>query len=214
MATDGDHLLRMILEQPAEDSHRLVYADWLEENGQPERAEFIRLQIEHRNYNEAPSDIQLRLRYLRRVTHPHGLVTHPHGLGCLIGDDFDETIFGSYKWERGFISEIHTTFDVFMEKDRTKQLFSRHPITKVVLTDREPAPSNLYPGLWRWWADSNVPQESLGYDFYAMLEGYIPPEGNQPYWNSFEEAMAALSVACFAYGRKQAGLPALEAANK
>jgi uncharacterized protein (TIGR02996 family) len=39
---DGELLLRAILDQPKEDTPRLVYADWLEENGQPERAEFIR----------------------------------------------------------------------------------------------------------------------------------------------------------------------------
>lgn len=44
--TDRDALLAAILAQPKEDTPRLVYADWLEENGQPERAEFIRLQIE------------------------------------------------------------------------------------------------------------------------------------------------------------------------
>lgn len=43
--SDGDALLATILTQPAEDTPRLVYADWLEENGQPERAEFIRLQV-------------------------------------------------------------------------------------------------------------------------------------------------------------------------
>lgn len=42
--TDGEALLAAILAQPAEDTPRLVYADWLQENGQPERAEFIRVQ--------------------------------------------------------------------------------------------------------------------------------------------------------------------------
>jgi uncharacterized protein (TIGR02996 family) len=44
--SDGPLLLRAILEAPAEDTPRLVYADWLDENGQPERAEFIRVQCE------------------------------------------------------------------------------------------------------------------------------------------------------------------------
>jgi uncharacterized protein (TIGR02996 family) len=46
MTSDGDALFRAILENPADDLPRLVYADWLEEHGQPERAEFIRLQCE------------------------------------------------------------------------------------------------------------------------------------------------------------------------
>ena len=39
-------LMRAILAQPDEDTPRLVYADCLEENGQGERAEFIRVQCE------------------------------------------------------------------------------------------------------------------------------------------------------------------------
>ncbi len=44
--TDRDAFLRTIIENPDDDTPRLVFADWLEENGDPERAEFIRLQIE------------------------------------------------------------------------------------------------------------------------------------------------------------------------
>ncbi len=36
--------LRDINERPHDDTPRLVYADWLDENGRPERAEFIRVQ--------------------------------------------------------------------------------------------------------------------------------------------------------------------------
>ncbi|MCI0701007.1 MAG: TIGR02996 domain-containing protein [Planctomycetia bacterium] len=35
-----------IVESPDDDTLRLVFADWLEENGQPERAEFIRIECE------------------------------------------------------------------------------------------------------------------------------------------------------------------------
>ncbi|MBY0458183.1 MAG: TIGR02996 domain-containing protein, partial [Gemmataceae bacterium] len=42
---DHDALLRAIGEHPEEDTPRLVYADWLEENDQPERADFVRNQI-------------------------------------------------------------------------------------------------------------------------------------------------------------------------
>jgi uncharacterized protein (TIGR02996 family) len=35
-----------ICEHPDDDAPRLIYADWLDEHGQPERAEFIRVQIE------------------------------------------------------------------------------------------------------------------------------------------------------------------------
>jgi uncharacterized protein (TIGR02996 family) len=43
---DRDALLHAIAEHPEEDTPRLMYADWLEENGQPERADFVRNQVE------------------------------------------------------------------------------------------------------------------------------------------------------------------------
>lgn len=42
----GEKLLRAILERPEDDTPRLVYADWLVDNGQPERGEFVRVQLE------------------------------------------------------------------------------------------------------------------------------------------------------------------------
>lgn len=42
--TDHDTLLAAIRDSPDDDAPRLIYADWLEEHGEPERAEFIRVQ--------------------------------------------------------------------------------------------------------------------------------------------------------------------------
>jgi uncharacterized protein (TIGR02996 family) len=44
--TPEDAFLQTIRENPDDDTPRLVYADWLDEKGQPERAEFIRVQCE------------------------------------------------------------------------------------------------------------------------------------------------------------------------
>jgi uncharacterized protein (TIGR02996 family) len=38
--------LQDILAHPGDDAPRLIYADWLDEHDQPDRAEFIRTQIE------------------------------------------------------------------------------------------------------------------------------------------------------------------------
>jgi uncharacterized protein (TIGR02996 family) len=42
--SDAAAFLRAIIAEPADDLPRLVYADWLDEHGEPERAEFIRVQ--------------------------------------------------------------------------------------------------------------------------------------------------------------------------
>lgn len=44
--SDEPALLRAIREHPDDDTPRLIYADWLDEHGQPGRAEFIRVQCE------------------------------------------------------------------------------------------------------------------------------------------------------------------------
>src|SRR5581483_3087358 len=44
--TTGDMLLADVLAHPEDDAVRLIYADWLEEHGEPERGEFIRCQVE------------------------------------------------------------------------------------------------------------------------------------------------------------------------
>lgn len=42
--THGDAFLQSIRERPQDDAPRLIFADWLEDHGDPARAEFIRLQ--------------------------------------------------------------------------------------------------------------------------------------------------------------------------
>jgi uncharacterized protein (TIGR02996 family) len=46
MSGDREQLLAAIRANPDDDAPRLVFADWLEENGEPEFAEFIRVEIE------------------------------------------------------------------------------------------------------------------------------------------------------------------------
>jgi uncharacterized protein (TIGR02996 family) len=47
--TDGNALYRAILEAPDDDAPRLIWADWLDENGDSDRAAFVRLQCEWAN---------------------------------------------------------------------------------------------------------------------------------------------------------------------
>src|SRR5262245_14653923 len=43
--SERDALFQAVLDAPGDDAPRLVFADWLDENGEPERAELIRVQI-------------------------------------------------------------------------------------------------------------------------------------------------------------------------
>jgi uncharacterized protein (TIGR02996 family) len=53
--TDAAALLAAIRAAPDDDAPRLVYADWLDEHGHPERAEFIRLQVQLARYEQLHS---------------------------------------------------------------------------------------------------------------------------------------------------------------
>src|SRR5262245_13702893 len=48
--------LQDIREHPDDDTPRLIFADWLEEHGQPERGEFIRIQCELARTPPEPPD--------------------------------------------------------------------------------------------------------------------------------------------------------------
>jgi len=53
--SERDELLAAIISEPQDDVVRLVFADWLEEHDEAERAEFIRLQIAH---SQIPDSIE------------------------------------------------------------------------------------------------------------------------------------------------------------
>jgi uncharacterized protein (TIGR02996 family) len=55
--SERDALLAAILADPDEDTPRLAFADYLEENGDPHRAEFIRVQVELARLREAERDL-------------------------------------------------------------------------------------------------------------------------------------------------------------
>lgn len=57
LPTEGDMLLRDICAHPADDAPRLIFADWLDEHGQLERAEFIRVQCEISRWLKIPCSI-------------------------------------------------------------------------------------------------------------------------------------------------------------
>src|SRR5687767_2099915 len=71
--SDAHALLAAIRAAPDDDAPRLVYADWLDENGQPARAEFIRVQCELAR-RESP---ELRRREAELLTAHHDMFAGP-----------------------------------------------------------------------------------------------------------------------------------------
>jgi uncharacterized protein (TIGR02996 family) len=90
---------RTILEQPDEDTPRLVFADWLEEKGEGARAEFIRVQCE---VERLTGDKPRRARLLDRAKDLLG-VYKARWAGAV------HTQAARYRFRRGFVYEVEIT---------------------------------------------------------------------------------------------------------
>jgi len=96
--SDREAFLRTIVENPDDDVSRLVFADWLEENGEPERAAFVRIQCELASLlsdDERREECELNALRLYRGNREKWLKELPKLVGVKWG-----------KFDRGFVSEI------------------------------------------------------------------------------------------------------------
>src|ERR1051325_9635906 len=93
-------LLRTIRDTPDDDTARLVYADFIEEEGDPDRAEFIRVQIAVTRTADDPRrrDLEDREYELLAAHEEHWL-----------GVPRDAPGLGGLRFERGFVSDIAAT---------------------------------------------------------------------------------------------------------
>ena len=120
---EGEALLAAILASPDDDTPRLVYADWLDEHDEPERAEFIRLQIA---LAHAPT-IALRAR--------EGALLHAHESAWLSALKAEKgPLYGEAhgKFRRGFIEVVWMSATAFLE--RATELFVAVPLRELRLT--------------------------------------------------------------------------------
>ena len=170
--TEESALVGQILTRPADDTPRLVYADWLDEHGQADRAEFVRVQCAiavefaattgcvcraaedkfHCDWCLAWDQTE-RLRERERslldstyhTAHPD-LPTVMPGWSVFPGTwaaKHHYTPSGSLAvTRRGFVDEIRLRQGPFQKL--AADIFCRHPITQVSLFDRVPYASPRY----------------------------------------------------------------------
>lgn len=116
--------LNGIIETPDDDTVRLVYADWLEENGERERAAFIRLQIKSERA-ESVTDNPAR-EQARRMLDQYG-----EEWAAEVG--FRSPSVSSVKFRRGFIETIRARAADFVRHGAS--WFHRAPVRGLHLTD-------------------------------------------------------------------------------
>ena len=114
-------LLSDICESPEDDTPRLVYADWLEEHDQPERAEFIRVQIElARLSRDDPRRPDLALRERELLT-----AHEAQWLGPLA------KMISTPQFRRGFVEQVSVGVRQFM--DNADEIFRLAPVCHLKL---------------------------------------------------------------------------------
>jgi uncharacterized protein (TIGR02996 family) len=119
--SDHDAFLRGILENPDDDSPRLVYADWLEERADP-RAEFIRVQCELAKLPpDDPKWDALEQREWDLLRQHESAWTA----------DLKSTVT-DWQFHRGFVDTISLGARAFV--DHSEKLFQHAPIQHVTLT--------------------------------------------------------------------------------
>jgi len=151
--SDGDALLKAILANRDDDTPRLVYADWLTENGQEARAEFIRVQVELMRWlkenSESPNrdpDIYGAREGISRMKQLWNLRAYPPApkgfIACLATDYFG--YLPSHRvavYRRGFPHQIYCPTEDWLEC--ADVVFGQYPIQKVNLTTHIPL-GNLF----------------------------------------------------------------------
>lgn len=103
--SSNEAFLAAICDNPADDTPRLIYADWLEERGDP-RAEFIRVQVE-------------LARLPKRDKRRKDLKVREEELLEWYGDGWTQEVFGplfrQIEFRRGFIEMVRTSTKDFVE---------------------------------------------------------------------------------------------------
>jgi uncharacterized protein (TIGR02996 family) len=220
MHTKAD-FLRAICEVPEDDTLRLVFADWLEENDEPELAEFIRLQL-------CTNDITDRILRLLQTNSSKWIPNwHERGRNGPCWHAW-ETIpmvtTAPYKlakecevWylQRGFACSFKSPVATFMQE--CEQVFLSHPIEKVWLDDRQAWEVEHFwngspqtPHVWRKAPSAYLTRpEQLPAPLFCLLKNQENAKDgySSAYYETEQEADADLSQACVTYGRIRAGLP-------
>ena len=221
--TPEEAFLQAILEDPLSDTPRLIFADWLEENGQAVRAEFVRVQCELDRWEQKPDKEELQRQDPARSV----LFHRERELWETRGDNDDWCVpdvnrhfqrfchmlipqnamaditsasmlpgVTAVIFRRGFADEFRGTTQLFATT--AEAIFRECPITRVRLLDCSPV-NFSHPGRDYWMP--------------GTLMAMCLPAALSVSWNvsydSEEAARDAMSTFLIKYGRHLAGLPAL-----
>lgn len=229
--------LAAITETPDDDTPRLVYADWLEEHGQSDRAEFIRVQCElakmpaqsgyrHRLVDtpelampwpdDSPSSARIALEAVTGLDSERAHLLRrreQHLKDSLViplwsGEQPGEAATIGVAFERGFASAVHCDVRDWLAHGRAICL--RHPVAHVAIDGKRPGlrPNSGAGYDWLWWHEpDNHGVECLPLDWWELLPARVTFGGPD---DPSVEGIKLMHTA--AYPSEAAALAALSAA--
>src|SRR5262245_657448 len=104
--SERDALLRQVIDEPDADAPRLVFADWLEEHGDGDRADFIRAQIRRAALDpDDPLQSELQAREWRLLL---------ANARDWLEEDFDDPT-NRRRFRRGFVESVRLTAARFLQ---------------------------------------------------------------------------------------------------
>lgn len=203
--TEEESLMATIIEYPDDDTPRLVFADWLQENGEYDRAEFIRIQCELAKGFDHKRIRQLQIRELKlsRSLDLRNRIVLPVLNNSFNFPNYPEHIRGSLRYAtlnditywRGFVENLRCTQEdwILVGKKIIKQL----PLRRVFISYKEPD----FSGNYYWWSSRGAAYRTpsdIDYEIYVFLSQprCILSGGLMRKYPNKLDAMADLSNAC------------------
>ncbi len=174
--TPEEAFLQDICEHPEDDTPRLIFADWLEEHDNPERAEFIRLQCDLAGRDASDTEVK------RLKARESGLIQQfgnqwlgrLHDLGIRLEPDHSPRFSSHQFWhiarfERGFIEKVSLPYTDFVYRAET--LFEAAPTIRSVRLVRTGEALPATPDDVLLLADSNELSRLLVLDLSRLFIG-------------------------------------------
>ena len=198
--SDRTAFIRTIHAAPRDDAPRLVFADYLDENGESERAALIRRMV------RVPSYL---FRWSRKAK--HGRHTHAESFRAIHGLKGAIERLYCDEWgrlpsveevavRRGLIEAITIPPTAFLTA--AGSLFAAHPIVRVTLRTLRPAsPSHAWP---QW--DAFLVSERLGRNLWPVQLFPELSESSFVYYPTRDAGLVDLSRRAVGYGRRMAGM--------
>lgn len=199
---DAAGFLRKICEEPYEDTHRLAFADWLEENGHAGRAELIRDQIGSR---AGSHDIDLLDAHweewfpgvTRSDQYGFGRDLRSGGVNVVLANGNVVTV------ANGFVFGVRFARLASYLLHACSRYWSRQPVLLVQIADRATAPGC-------GWSRAAVPLSDADWYSVSYPADVLPQalfDRLPDYERTWHGATEALSTAAVGLGRELAGLP-------